>query len=351
MENSTVIYVNARFLTQPLTGVQRYAFECCMQMKREYPALIFLSPPNIIHEQWAKELHVTEIGSHRGHMWEQWDLYRYLCKKEQYILFNPCNTAPLGLRNNVITIHDLAFVFCKENFSWWFTGWYNFLIPRIAANALHLFAVSETMKQQLYETYSLPTEKITVTYNGIASNFLEALEDKRPFKKEKIIMTVGSLSKRKNIDVLMKAFIQSSLRDEYILIIVGAKHAVFEEIELPENKRAILLHDLSDKQLMQYYRRAEIFVSLSSYEGFGIPVLEALAFGCKVLCSDIETYHELFEDYVYFCDHADSDQIIKALKEIATHTAPPSTESILKKYSFISNAAIILQILLKSKNQ
>src|SRR4051812_10015581 len=103
------IFVNARFLTQPLSGVQRYGIECSLQIKKIRPATVFLTPPGAIHTEVAEQLGAQTIGTHSGHRWEQFDLVSYMRKQKGAPLVNLANTAPLFYSNNYITIHDLAF--------------------------------------------------------------------------------------------------------------------------------------------------------------------------------------------------------------------------------------------------
>jgi glycosyltransferase involved in cell wall biosynthesis len=345
MTKAKKIFVNARFLSQALTGVQRYAFECCVQMKKMDAEIIFLSPENILHHEWSKLLDVKVIGNRVGHLWEQIDLPLYLIRKTNYVLFNPCNTAPLLLAYNFITIHDLSFKLYKENNSFWFRTWYSFLIPKVIHRAKHLFTVSETIQKQICSAYSVEANKISITYNGIAFNFES--QSKSEIKKDKMILVVGSISKRKNITLLMQAFLDSPLKNEYKLVIAGSYQAIFSEVTLIEHPQIVMETALSDKELIQYYQRSEIAVSLSSYEGFGIPVLEALFYRCKVLCANIETYHELFEDYVYFCDHFDKQNIISMLTMIANNHNQKSIDIkfLQEKFSFSKSAHEILEMI------
>ena len=112
------IFVNARFLTQHMTGVQRYAVEICLELKRMMGDDIeFVSPCNIIQKKYAEMLNVRIIGRHKGHIWEQIDLPSYLRKNDNPLLLNLCNTAPLFYKNKIVTVHDVAFMPYPQTFS------------------------------------------------------------------------------------------------------------------------------------------------------------------------------------------------------------------------------------------
>src|SRR5690348_16046794 len=119
------IFVNARFLTQPLSGVQRYGIECSRQIKKLLPDVTFIAPHNVLHKDIAKELNVKVVGVNKGHLWEQVDLPFYLAKQKHPPLLNLANTGPLLYSNNFITIHDLAFYHRPEWNSKAFSTWYN----------------------------------------------------------------------------------------------------------------------------------------------------------------------------------------------------------------------------------
>lgn len=337
------IYINARFLTQPVSGVQRYALECSRKIKKIYPKTIFLSPPDLYNRDAAAELGVVIVGKRTGHRWEQTDLPRYLRKLGSPPLFNPCNTAPLFYSNNYITLHDLAF---KHHPGWnslAFSWWYNFIIPRIVKRSRHLFTVSETIRKEIIENYNVSASHISVTYNGVS----ERMQMETALAtKEKIILSVGSFNLRKNHHLLIKAFIASKLAGEYQLIIVGEKNKVFSEtgIDADAARSAnIIIHNTFDENnLIATYRKAAIIVSLSAYEGFGIPILEGLYFGCRAVCSDIATYRELYNDAAIFCDPGDTASVCDALEKAVATTKQTDTEKLLSMYNYAASATKIV---------
>jgi glycosyltransferase involved in cell wall biosynthesis len=339
------MFVNARFLTQPVSGVQRYGIECSRQLKKINPEAAFLSPKNIIHKDIAAELNVTVTGNRSGQYWEQIELPSYLNKNGQLPLLSLANAAPLSYKNNFITIHDLAFHHYPEWNSGLFSKWYSFLIPRLAKRSRHIFTVSDTIRRELAGTYGLPDEKISVTGNGLSANILSC-DRKQCTDKQRIILAVGSFNTRKNHHRLIRAYLASNIRETYRLVIVGDKHKVFSESGIDEslirNSNIDIRERLTDNELMALYCQAQIVVSISMYEGFGIPVLEGLYFGCKVLCSDIPVYRELYNGYVYFCDPYQAGDITSSLEQIAAdHIKAKEILPLLYKYSYEGAAKVI----------
>ena len=345
------LYVNARFLTQPVSGVQRYGIECCRKIKKKHQECVFLAPPDIYNKEVAEELGVTIIGRRKGHAWEQIDLPLYLARHRWPPLFNPCNTAPLLYSNNYVTLHDLAFYHHPEWNTKKFATWYNILVPRIVRGAKHIFTVSETIRREIIDIYRAPAAQVSVTYNGISTQMLAHKRTDRP--KQRLILSVGSFNKRKNHHSLIKAFCESGLKDTWQLVMTGDKNKVFSETGINEQDlqrdHITVLRDVPEAELMDVYGRAEIVVSLSLYEGFGIPVLEGLYHGCKVVCSDIPVYRELFSDVATFCDPLDIPAIVRAIETCANGPAPDSARvaALCDKFNYDTAAGIIIREMMK----
>ena len=167
------ISVNARFLTQPITGVQRFAIEISLRLKKELgEKIMFVSPKEIIQNEIAKELQVNTIGYTTCHLWEQIELPLYLKKKGSPLLLNFCNTAPLLYKNKISTIHDIAFEVYPETYSKAFLYVYRFLIPKICKNSKKIITVSDFSKQEIIKYYKTKTDKIQVIYNAVNDGFI-----------------------------------------------------------------------------------------------------------------------------------------------------------------------------------
>ena len=337
-----MIYVNARFITQPLTGVQRYAFEVCIQMKKMDPTITFISSKNVIQKEWATVLNVQTFGLFSGHLWEQIELPLYLLKQKKGLLFSPCNTGPLLYSRQLLTLHDLAFKLFPTYNHFLFRSWYNFLIPKLCKKVKHIFTVSQTIKNEIITQYQTSREKISVTYNGISASM--QISGDSPLQKEKMILTVGSINDRKNIHFLINGFLASQLAKEYKLVIIGKLNTIFKSTEINHSPQIIVIENADDSLLRDYYSKAELTCFLSHYEGFGIPILEALQFQCKVICSDIPAFRELFSGAVYFCSSKNSQELIKMLNHVNTYkvTSQNVVNLLNQKYNYLKSANVIL---------
>lgn len=339
------IFVNARFLTQPVTGVQRYAIECSRKIKKIWPETRFLCPKDVWNKDVFRELGAEVIGKNTGHLWEQLDLMRFAAANGGLPLFNPCNTAPLLYKKNITTIHDLAFYHHPEWNSRKFSTWYNFLIPKVARRSRHIFTVSETIASDLIECYRIPASHISVTYNGISD--VMAYTNAQGLQKQPVILSVGTFNVRKNQEALVKGFWESKAGKTHKLILVGDKNRIFSESGFDTDslagKNVEVLSGISETELSRLYQQAEIVASTSLYEGFGIPLLEGLANGCKLVCSDIPVYKELYGSVSTFCNPGDIGSIAAAIDKAAACPRPSegAVRPLITKYSYEHAATVI----------
>lgn len=348
-----MIIVNARFLTQPISGVQRYAIEICLELKKISYEIVFVAPRNILHYEIAHEIDVKIVGSLTGHLWEQIELPLYLKKQGNPLLLNLCNTAPVFYANKVVTIHDLAFERFPQTFSWRFRYAYQFAIPRIASSSRYILTDSFFSKKEISSLYSIDDEKISIVHCANSSVFREV----RNTHREQYILAVSSLNYQKNFLALVKAF--NKLSDRTIkLFLVGAinnnfaDHNLLQEIESNENIQFV--GRVADDELVELYSNAQCFVYPSLYEGFGIPPLEAQACGCPCVVSNAASLPEVCGDSVVYCDPysvndiADKISMVLSSKVLQQELRKKGFENI-KRFSWEKSARQIIQIIEEMK--
>lgn len=339
LERELKIAVNARFLSQQVTGTQRFAINIARELKHLQPDTILLAPPTIDNQQLGTELEVKIIGARNyriyqklhlpaNQLWEQLDLPLYLSRHGNPCLLNLVNLAPYFYKNNVITIHDLAFKLYPKYFSRKFAALYNFFVPRLAQRARHIITVSQHSKTDICKHLKIPQDKITVAYNAVN---LEQSPNHHPSPYPwPYILAVGALEPRKNIPRLIAAFL--ALADKKLrLVIVGkSEPRIFNKIPnletndkqpAQEMKRIIFTGYLKDQELADLYTHAVCFCYPSLYEGFGLPPLEAQAHGCPVIVSDRSSLPEVFGDSALYCNPESTDDISKSLQTIINDKA------------------------------
>jgi glycosyltransferase involved in cell wall biosynthesis len=308
--------INAKFLSEKITGIQRYSIEISKILKQILgEEAVFVAPNNIIHKELAEELGVKIIGTRKGFLWEQKDLPEYLAKNNNPLLLNLRNSAPLTYKKNIVVIHDLIFMKNPE----WFAKKMRFF-HRLAAlillkNSLKVVTVSEFSKNDIINTFGISPQKIEVINNGVPLIFKEYAN--MPFENnygDYILAVASCLSPRKNISSLAKAFLKLQ-NPNLKLIIVGEKIKNFSE-NIPENKNIIFAGQIDDKTLAGLYKNAKLLAFPSYYEGFGIPPLEAMYLGCPVLASNTGSLPEVCGDAAYYVTPESIEEIEDGLKKL-----------------------------------
>ncbi|MGF1730521.1 glycosyltransferase family 4 protein [Photobacterium kasasachensis] len=300
-----MLVVNARFLTQDLTGVQRFAIEISKELKKYNTKVVFVAPHNIKDKILAEYLDVQVIGNSTGHLWEQVELPLYLKRKcANATLINFCNTAPILYCNKVSTVHDIAFIKWSKSFSKSFSMFYKFLIPLIIKSSKRLVTVSEFSKTEIERYYKLSSSPFIVIHNAVDDSFKGYTSN---YKKDNYILAVSSLNSQKNFEGLLNAFHLTN-DNTLKLKIVGSRNQAFSNSVFTDkdfNDRIEFLGRVSDEELKELYSNAKCFVYPSFYEGFGIPPLEAQSCLCPVIVSDAASLPEVCKDSVLYCDPYD----------------------------------------------
>lgn len=350
-----MLVVNSRFLTQNITGVQRFAIEISKYLKNQLGNDIeFVAPKNIINIDLAKELDVKLIGNKTGHLWEQIDLPRYLKSNKSPMLLNLANTAPLFYKNKISVVHDIAFERFPQSFNWKFRLFYKLFIPNIINTSKLIFTVSEFSKREIMEYYKIESNKINVIYNAVDSMFKPTLDK----KNEKYILAVSSLNYQKNFHSLIKAF--NLLGDKNIkLYLVGSINKNFADVSLlkdiEKNKNIIFKGRVDDEKLVNLYSNAKCFIYPSLYEGFGIPPLEAQACGCPVICSNVASLPEVGGvDSVVYCDPYDINDIKEKIELVLNNDILQKELTIkgfenIKRFSWEDSATNILEFIRRQR--
>jgi glycosyltransferase involved in cell wall biosynthesis len=246
----------------------------------------------------------------------------------------------------VFTLHDLIFLFHPETHKplnrWFLT----LMMPRFLRAADAVIAVSECTKRDAIRFYGIPEEKITVIYEGVNPRFRPASPEAiaavraRYNLPEHFILYVGTIEPRKNLTALLEAFhhllATCSLRPapcdlrpatcsllpatcDLRLVIVGKKGWLYEGFfrrlrELGLEDRVIFTGYVPDEDLPAIYSAADLFVFPSLYEGFGLPVLEAMACGTPVVCSNTSSLPEVAGDAALLVDPTDVRALTGAME-------------------------------------
>jgi len=332
MTHPLPVYINARFLTEPLTGLQRYgreilrAFDGMLAdgtIDRERYRLIALTPAAPLEALPLEHLEVQVTGPFRSHLWEQLTL-PHLARKG--FLINLKNTAPLRHRHFSMVIHDLQVIGAPETHSGLFRRFYCWLLPRAVKRADAIAAVSEATAGEIEKYFDYPRGRITVTTDG-HDHIQEIAAEEDILKRERLptrgyLLAVSSLNPNKNFAAILRAMKLAEV-DIPLVIAGGTNPRVFEGTELleslPENARHV--GRVSDGELRALYEHALGFVFPSFYEGWGLPPGEAMLLGCPVIVSDTTSFPEVCGEAALYCDPADDASIAKQIRRLVEDAA------------------------------
>ena len=277
--------------------------------------------------------------------WNQHAVLRAAKRCGAALLHAPAGVGPvLGAIPKVVTIHDLAFLRFPEFFHRWFRSYATWVIPRLAHAARAVITVSQTSKADLINRLGLPEAKIFVIPNGVDRAFApvapgsdRAAEVASRYRlPAAFALTVGSIEPRKNLVRLMQAVERLRTRPEtaeMVLVHAGPYGWLGDDVErMAEKLRGAgavrFIGYVPPADLPVLYSMARFMVYPSLFEGFGLPVLEAMACGCPVVASSIDALEELAGTAAVFVDPYSVDAIADGLARV---WRDPEEQMVLKQ--------------------
>ena len=251
-----------------------------------------------------------------GHLWEQ----MYLpAASGKGLLWSPSNTGPLSVSRQVCTIHDIGPIEHPEWFPAGVSKWYRWLLPKLVTRVQHIITVSEFTKSRLVDYFQVKPEKISVIPNGVeeifrprGANEIERMRFEMGIQSPRYVLSVGAEHPRGNLGRLLAAWerLLPELPGDVELLVTGAKTAV----NIPDRVR--FAGPVKQEYMPALYSGALALVYPSLYEGFGLPVLEAMASGCTVVTSNTTALPEVVGDAGLLVDPNDEDSIADAVFRI-----------------------------------
>ena len=343
------IYINGRFLSQRITGVQRYAREMVTAIDKILAAednhneWYLLAPKNIVEDIPLSVIKLKKCGRLKGHIWEQIELPWYA---RDGFLINLCNCAPLIKKKQLVTIHDAAVAAYPQAYSWTFRTWYKIMFCVCGKYAEKIATVSNFSKNELNCYFGIPLDKIVVTYNGV-DHMTKIIADDSIINElnlynEKFILAVSSQNPAKNFSLVLET--AKLLSNVKFVIVGGSNKSIFTDINVESLPNVIYTGYITDGKLLSLYRHASVFIYPSLYEGFGIPPLEAMSQGCPVIVSKCASLPEICGLDAIYCDGYNSLELASHIKKIKEYTKENSGD-VFHKYSWRNSAENLLGII------
>jgi glycosyltransferase involved in cell wall biosynthesis len=321
-------FINGRFLTQKTSGVQRFAREIVKALDRHLAGQkapedwLLLAPENAPRDLDLSVIRQQNTGGLSGHIWEQTQLY---AASRRGRLINLCNSGPVLHGRSLTVIHDAMIFRTPENFSRPYRAVHGTL-GHLLSRRGRIATVSEFSKRELAET--IGAKNVSVIPNS-CEHLASIQPDDTVLNRLKLVpqtylLFVGSPTPNKNIQRAVEA-IGIMAGDAPQFVVVGAAaSSVFngdtqETSKSPGTDRVIFTGRLTDEEIVALYANAAALLFPSLYEGFGIPPLEAMLFGCPVLSSSIEPAQEVCGRAALYFDPHNAHDIVRAIRDLTTN--------------------------------
>jgi glycosyltransferase involved in cell wall biosynthesis len=329
-------------------GVSRYIRYLLKELARQpgnHEYTVFVNGEEVIERLAAQHSQITYVAAPWPEsqpvarvVWEQFTLPSLIRQKHIDVLHSPVNVLPERVPHNcatVVTLHDLAFLRFPEVLTRAKRLYHRTFTLRSLQRASMIITVSNSTKQDAHELIGIPTERMRTVYTCIDERFSNVLEKEKvqAFRQQKgldddFLLYLGTLEPRKNLTTLIEAY--ARLRQAYAvrekLVLAGSKgwlyDAIFEKVRQHSLESEVVFpgYVLDDEQAL-WYCAASTFVYPSLYEGFGMPVVEALACGIPVVTSTVSSLPEAGATLALTVHPDDSDALAEALYQSLTDCA------------------------------
>lgn len=319
------IGIDTQSVTLQATGIGYYT----QNLIREYASL----KNNGITFHYYKHLEKEELNTLERLQWENILLGRQIKKERIDILHVPGFAGPYkkGKFKKVTTVHDLIGMIHPQNLSLFSRFYWQKWLPACVRTSDFIIADSENTKNDIIKFLHIPEDKIKVIYLAASSKFRpieKSVREEEILKQYGIasnyILNVGTIEPRKNISLLIEGFwqyLQVSQKKDIILVIAGKKGWDYQKclhkvLELKASDYVMFCDYVKEEDLPVLYNFCEAFVYPSAYEGFGLPVLEAMSCAAPVICSNNSSLPEITPEETLYIDPNNIDSISDALSKI-----------------------------------
>jgi len=321
-----VVAINCRQLThRKLEGFGNYTLELVTRWIEQHPdisfVLIFDREPKFLFPEYSHVKKVV-IGPPTRHpvlywLWFEWSIPRVLNREKATVFFSPDGYNSLrSTIPSLITVHDLNFEHNPKDLPRILGFYLRTFFPKFVRKANHVLTVSQFSKDDIVQKYPCQEEKITAIHNGASEAYLPVENSEKTQISNEIcegrpfFLFVGSLHPRKNVRRLLRAY--AKLQDPKAdLVIVGSAMWKSNDYSIPSSHvdRIHFLGYLNQQRLARIMASAMALAYVPYFEGFGIPLVEAMRCGTPILCSNTTCLPEVAGDAAIYCNPFDETEI------------------------------------------
>jgi alpha-1,3-rhamnosyl/mannosyltransferase len=334
------ILVNATPLTGLSTGISRYVRQLYTAFEESSDEMIHYFDGSVIRqsmpasadpEKWQRKIAAVwklpapiVCALRTAHTLKYEMSLRRICRSHHFDIYHETGWFPPAMSSvpTVYTIHDLSLITHAKMHPPDRVWFYELFRKRRMRYAAHILTVSEFIRNEICEVLSVPPEKVTAIPEAAAPHFwprssesVERVRNIHALPREYLLF-VGSLEPRKNLPILIQAL--RRCRSDIPLVLAGwegwGEKSWMETIQgMGLEKRIVFTGYVDDETLACLYSGATAFVYPSLYEGFGLPILEAMSCGCPVICSNTASMPEVAGNAAVLIDPCDAEELAVAI--------------------------------------
>ena len=321
-----------------LDGIGRFSFEMLKRITQNQPDVhfVFLFDREISDEFiFSDNITPIILSPQARHpilyrIWFDWSVRSLLNQMKPDLFFSPDGFLSLGARcPQLPVIHDINFFHYPKDLKWAYSRFYNKFFPKYAAKAERILTVSEFSRQDIAQNYHIDSNKIDVVYNGISDGFYPRSEEKNSTTRKRFtkgkpyFLFVGSKHPRKNIPRLLKAFdlFKQRTSSAHQLVLCGPDFWGTKPIEdtyraMKSKEDVVIAGRVEENDLQEIYSAAFALVYVPYFEGFGIPLAEAMASDIPIITSTISCMPEVCFDAALYVDPYHPEAIADAMIQL-----------------------------------
>ena len=340
------VAIDARMIKPgAMHGIARYVYELILGLSRsgagmEFHVLVNKNSP-LLDKKWPANIHFVDMKARWISFREQWEIPSVLKARRIDLFHAPSFVAPLMTPCKMImTIHDLNHLVLPQFYTPFHQVYYRVFVRSCIERSTYILTVSKFSKQEIVRTLSLDPTKIFVTYNGV-SNFYKPVTDLQELAyvreiyelPEAFILCVSNNKPHKNVHQLVRAYCQSKV--QLPLVLASPVDTALLRLAESFNKKHMIYFSkfIAEEHLPAIYSMTNLFVYPSTYEGFGLPPLEAICCGAPVVVARSSSLPEVVGERAIFANPYDHLDIARALEQgVRDHSARGKTLDGIAEY-------------------
>lgn len=329
------IAIDARMIKSgSMHGIARYVFQllsCLREQGTAHEIYMLVNAQNPLLElSWPSHMHVACISAHWIGFREQWQIPLFLRKHQIDLFHAPSFIAPLFCPCPlVMTIHDLNHIVLRQFYTPFHQFYYHLFVKSCIRRSAFVLTVSQFSKREILSTMGISEAKVFVTYNGVESHY-KPIKDIRQLAyirdlyelPERFLLCLSNNKPHKNVRQLVEAYCLSQIEMPLVLACEVDGNLIRLADSYGKKHLLYFVKFIEEGHLPAVYTLAELFVYPSTYEGFGLPPLEALACGVPVAVSNSTSLPEVVGESGFFLPPISDTKVVAQALESILQQAP-----------------------------